>query len=342
MRVGVLGAGSIGTYLGGRLLAAGVPTTLVGRAALADAVARHGLRLTDYRGFDVTLPPARVPIATTADALADCDWVLVTVKGLDTAAAAAELAPVLRRDAVVVSFQNGVGNPAALRAALGPRQVLAGMVPFNVLRRSDAHVHQGTSGRLAVEAMPDQHGKRERHPPIGEALTRAGLLTLGFPDMRPILWGKLLVNLNNSINALCGLPLAEQLAQRGYRRLMAACFREGLAVVRRAGIKPRIDAPLPPSLLPLIMELPDFIFHRLSGSLVTVDRNARSSMWEDLARGRRTEIDLLNGEIVRLGAELHRPTPLNAAIVRLIKEAEGHGSPSLSAPDLLGKLTADG
>jgi 2-dehydropantoate 2-reductase len=338
MHVGVLGAGSIGAYLGGRLIAAGVATTLVGRAALADAVARDGLRLTDYRGYDVTLPAARVPVATTPDALAGCDVVLVTVKGLDTDAAAAALAPVARPDALVVSFQNGVRNAERLRAALGDRVVLAGMVPFNVLRRGGAHLHQGTSGRLAVARAADG-----RHAALIDALARAGLPADAHDDMSGVLWGKLLLNLNNAVNALSGLPLRDELAQRGYRRVVAGCMREGLRVLAAASIRPRLETRLPPSLLPALLALPDALFRIAARPLITVDPSARSSMWDDLRRRRPTEIDLLNGELVALGARTHVPTPLNSRVVHLIKEAERAGAlPALSAPALLRKLMAAG
>ncbi|MCU1282063.1 MAG: ketopantoate reductase [bacterium] len=341
MNVGVFGAGSIGAYLGGRLAAAGVTTTLVARQALADAIARDGLHLTALDGFDQTLPPDRVHIVTNPLVLASCDFILVTVKGHDTIHAARQLPSVIRHDAIVVSFQNGVGNAEILHRALGDHAVLPGMVPFNVLRRGEAHLHQGTSGILALQALADG-----RHAPLVDALERAGLPTHAFEDMRGIQWGKLLVNLNNSINALSGLPLQQQLAQRPYRKIMAACVREGLRVLRRAGIRPQFDhqwAPLPPSLVPALMELPNAIFKLAARRIVNIDPNARSSMWEDLQRGRRTEVDLLNGEIVRLGAQLDVPTPINQRILDLVKEAEQHGSPpSLLASDLWIRLKASG
>jgi 2-dehydropantoate 2-reductase len=328
--IGVLGAGSIGAYLGGRLTAAGFTTVLVARPALAEAVARDGLHLTALDGFDQTLPPDRVHIVTNPLALASCDFILVTVKGHDTVHVARQLPSVIRHDAVVVSFQNGVGNAEILHRALGDHAVLPGMVPFNVLRRGEAHFHQGTGGILALQSLPDG-----RHAPLVDALERAGLPTHAFADMRGVQWGKLLVNLNNSINALSGLPLQAQLAQRPYRKVMAACVREGLRVLKRAGIKPKIDAPLPPSLVPALMELPNAIFRFAARRIVDIDPNARSSMWEDLQRGRKTEVDLLNGEIVRLGAQLDVPTPINQRIVDLVKEAEQRGAPpSLAADEL--------
>ncbi|HSN32295.1 MAG TPA: 2-dehydropantoate 2-reductase, partial [Ideonella sp.] len=327
---GILGAGSIGAYLGGRLTAAGVTTVLVARQPLVDAVGRDGLHLTSLDGFDQTLPPSAVHIVTNPLVLASCDFILVTVKGHDTVHVARQLPTIIRHDAIVVSFQNGVGNVEILHRALGEHAVLAGMVPFNVLRRGESHFHQGVSGVLAVQALPDG-----RHAPLVEALRKAGLPTEAYEDMRGIQWGKLLVNLNNSINALSGLPLQQQLAQRPYRKVMAACVREGLRVLKRAGIKPEIEAPMPPSLLPAVMELPNAIFKIAAKRIVAIDPNARSSMWEDLQRGRKTEVDLLNGEIVRLGAQLDVPTPINQRIVDLVKEAEHRGAPpSLPAEEL--------
>lgn len=330
MNVGVLGAGSIGAYLGGRLTAAGVTTVLVARQPLVDAVARDGLRLTALDGYDRTLGPADVHIVTNPLVLASCDYILVTVKGHDTVHVARQLPTVIRHDAVVVSFQNGVGNVEILHRALGEHAVLAGMVPFNVLRRGPAHFHQGVSGVLAVQSLPDG-----RHRRLVDAFNAAGLSCEAHDDMRAIQWGKLLVNLNNSINALSGLPLQQQLGQRGYRKVMAACVREGLRVLKRAGIKPHIDGPMPASWMPTVMELPNALFNMAAKKIVSIDPKARSSMWEDLQRGKKTEVDLLNGEIVRLGAQLDVPTPINQRVMDLVKDAELHGNaPSLAAEEL--------
>ena len=337
MNIGIIGAGSIGGYIGGRLTAASVTTTLVARPSLVGAIAEHGLRLSSLDGFDETLSPDRVHIVTNPLVLAVCDFILVTVKGHDTVHVARQLPSVIRHDAIVVSFQNGVGNAEVLHRALGDHAVLPGMVPFNVVRRAESHLHQGTSGVLALQALPDG-----RHVPLVEALERAGLPTHAFDDLRGIQWGKLLVNLNNSINVLSGLPLKQQLAQRPYRKIMAACVREGLRVLKRAGIKPQMDAPLPPSLVPALMELPNSIFQMLAKKIVDIDPSARSSMWEDLQRGRKTEVDLLNGEIVRLGAQLDVPTPINQRVMDLVKEAEHRGAPpSLPAEQLWQRLNAN-
>ena len=323
LRVGVFGAGAIGCYLGGRLIDAGHDVVLVGRAS---EVARHGLTLTDYEGRRWRVPPERARYEADAAALADRQVVLVTVKSPATAAAGAALQAVLPEGALVVSFQNGVGNADTLAAALPRCVVLAGMVPFNVVRQGEGRFHNGTSGPLELARAAGAEG------PLACALREAGFAVALHDDLRPVQWSKLLVNLNNSLNALAGVPLREELAQRGYRLLLAAAMREGLRCLRAAGLKPVRIGRLIPSVVPLALTLPDWLFVRAAAAMLKVDPLARSSMWDDLQRGRQTEVDYLNGEILRLGERHGVPTPVNRRIVALIKEAEraGRGSPGLS------------
>jgi 2-dehydropantoate 2-reductase len=123
---------------------------------------------------------------------------------------------------------------------------------------------------------------------------------------------------------------------------MADCVREGLRALSKTDIKPKVDAPIPASWVPPLMALPNGLFRAFAKAMVNIDPNARSSMWDDLQRGRKTEVDFLNGEIVRLGATVGVPTPINAKIVKLVREAERSGTPpSLSADDLRRLLTAE-
>jgi 2-dehydropantoate 2-reductase len=155
--------------------------------------------------------------------------------------------------------------------------------------------------------------------------------------IKEILWSKLLMNLNNSINALAGVPLVEELSQRGYRKVLAASMREGLTALKRAGITSARLVKISPSWMPFMLSLPDWMFTRLAGAMLNIDPTARSSMWEDLERHRQTEIDYLNGEIVMLAEAYDLDAPVNRKIIALVKEAEkaGGGSPKMSAEQLL-------
>ncbi|WP_228806643.1 2-dehydropantoate 2-reductase [Nocardia cyriacigeorgica] len=330
-RVMVLGAGSIGTFVGGKLAAAGAEVTFVGRRPILDQITRAGLRLTDLDGGSDTVPADRFTVATEPEAAESADLVLVTVKSGATASAAHSLSGRLRPGTVVLSLQNGIGNDGTIRTALPGSVVLAGMVMFNVVQHGDGHFHRGTDGGVAVHDDPALNR-------FADDFRRTGLPLDRHPDLLPVQWAKLLLNLNNPVNALSGLPLREELAQRDYRRCLALAQREALAVMNSARIRPARLTALPPALMARLLTVPDPVFERVAGRVLAVDPMARSSMADDLAAGRRTEISWLCGEIVSLGALVGRPTPVNQRLIELVLAAEQGDQRRWSGPELLGQL----
>jgi len=325
----IVGAGSIGCYVGGRLAATGAEVTFVGRQRIVDELTEHGLRLTDYRGADLYV---ETPIVSTdLAAAASADLVLVTVKSAATSEIAAALASVIRDDAIVVSLQNGVHNAEVLDTALGGGRTIAGMVPFNVVQRGDGVFHQGSEGDL--EAARD-----DRLAAYGSVFAAAGLPLTLHDDMQAVLWAKLLLNLNNAVNALSGLPLKEELSRRDYRVCVAMAQAETLGVLKAAGIRPAKITPLPPNLLPTLLKVPDAIFARVASRMLEIDPIARSSMADDLELGRTTEVDWINGEVVRLAAEVGVPAPVNERIVALVRDAEAGGRRDWSGRELRAAL----
>jgi 2-dehydropantoate 2-reductase len=160
-------------------------------------------------------------------------------------------------------------------------------------------------------------------------------------DIAAALWGKLLINLNNALNALSGLPLREQIGDLQWRRLMAAQMTEALRVLRAAGIGTKNPvAKVPMSVVPGILQLPTWAFRLVAKAMLSIDPNARSSMWEDLNKGRLTEIDELQGKIVQLARDTGEVAPINEAIAELIREVEAQkaGSPKLSALEVRDRL----
>lgn len=331
MKICIMGAGSIGCYIGGRLAAAGGDVTFIGRARSGDTLQKYGLRLTDYKGAALVVTPQQVTFSTTTDCAAQADLVLVTVKSASTAQAAEALATMLRPGAVVISFQNGLGNAAVLRDKLPAATVLAAMVPFNVVNRGDGVFHQGSEGDLEIET----HTELERHAAL---FARAGLPLKRHTDMLPVQWAKLLLNLNNPVNALSNIPLKAQLAQRDYRRCLALAQHEAFALLDSAGIKPARLTPLPARWIPRLLTVPDFLFARLASKMLAIDPLARSSMWEDLAAGRLTEVEWINGEIVRLARSQGLDAPVNATLVALVHAAERGGKRQWSGTELLLRL----
>ena len=309
----VMGAGTIGCFVGGSLAAAGVPVTFVGRPRVLQGLAEHGLALSDLEGGMHRLPAASLRLSEQVPVGAMPALVLLCVKSGATAAAAAELAFVLPAGTLVLSLQNGISNCAAA-SRVGPTlQVLPGMVPYNVAEIGPGAFHRGTAGRLAAQ---DDAALRPWLP----VFARAGVPLDLFPDLLPVQWGKLLLNLNNPVNALSGLPLRDELLQRGYRRCFAALIDEALGVLGSAGIAPAQVAAVPAQRLSAVLRLPDWLFRLVAARMLRIDAKARSSMADDLALGRRTEIDALSGEVVRLAQDQDLEAPRNARMFALLEE----------------------
>ena len=321
--IGVAGAGSIGCFVGGMLVAGGRRIALLARPRVIAEIETDGLRPTSFEGFDRTIDAKAFTLSDDPSIFADAGVVLVTVKSADTSEMADIIARSAPPDVVVVSLQNGVGNVEVLRNRLPGRRVLGGMVPFNVIALGKGRYHRATSGDIVIE---------QDDAATFEKLSVPGLNIRATENIDGVQWGKLLVNLNNALNALADLPLRRQLAQRPWRALFADQLAEGLAAIRAEGIRPVSPTPIPAGWMPPLLRLRDAIFEAMLGRTMKIDPEARSSMWEDLQRGRRTEIDYFQGVITGIAERRGLDAPLSRRIVELIRTAEtaGKGSPGLT------------
>jgi 2-dehydropantoate 2-reductase len=338
-RIVIAGAGAIGQYVGVRLAAGGRRVAFLGRKALAQAARASGMVATDRDGGEVRLAARDVEVSEDPAVLAGAEVILVTTKSRDTEAMAKTIAAHAPGTAIVVSLQNGLRNPERLRAALPGRDVREGMVPFNVTLRQQGVVHRATAGDPRVADGSATGGR----PGLAELMTVPGLATLGVADMTGVLWTKLLMNQNNALNALSGLPLAEQLADIRWRRILAACVEEGLAEAKAATVKLSRFEGVSPKTLPRLLRLPTPLFTLLAGSKVRADAEARSSMQDDLVRKKPTEIDDLQGEISRRAHARGAAAPMCRAIATLIREAEvaAEGPPRLT-PERVEEMARSG
>ncbi|UFS90433.1 2-dehydropantoate 2-reductase [Bradyrhizobium daqingense] len=325
----VAGAGAIGCFVGGMLAASGRRVALLVRPRVKTEIERFGLRLTDFNGSETRLGAGQLALSEDASIFHSAGIVLVTVKSADTGDVANQIAQHAPRDAVIVSLQNGIGNVAVLRERLDGRRVLAGMVPFNVISMGEGRFHRSTSGDIHV-------GADEANTAL--ALSVPGLAVRASRDIAGVQWGKLIINLNNALSALSDMPLAAQLASRHWRRLFADQMAEGLAALKAAGITPVSATPIPMGWTPALLRLPDTIFNAILGRTMKIDPEARSSMWQDLKQGRKTEIDYLQGAVIALAEQNNVDVPLMRRIVALIKEAEvaGMGPPGLTPQQIRG------
>ena len=325
----VAGAGSVGCFVGGMLARGAYDVTLFLRPRLAEELSRQGLNLTDFAGLDEELSPDMFGLDTDPDCMKEADVILVTVKSGDTEEMGHLIADNANKEAVIVSLQNGVGNAGVLKDLLPEWDVRAGMVPFNVVNMGGGWFHRGTSGDILIE-------KGSKH--LARTISVTDLTFHERANMVPVQWGKLLINLNNGLNALSGLTLKEQLESMPWRRLMSDQMAEALEVLEKAGIevKPPLGTPIPMRHVPKILRLPSILFNRVARSMLTIDPRARSSMWEDLEQGRATEIEELQGMIVELAREEGIEAPLNKAVAELVRDAEsrGEGAPGLKPKDI--------
>jgi 2-dehydropantoate 2-reductase len=337
MNIIVLGAGAIGCYVGGRLAAAGEHVTLVGRPRTTEPLALSGLTVTDLQGFkthieaDIEADLASITLsiasslklaysskANLANKANKTTVVLLCVKGGATAAAAQEIAECCPAGTVIVSLQNGVGNVDRIKQIAPHMTALAGMVPYNVVMRTATHVHRATMGKIYIE-------QSQISAELVEKFNAAGLKAATSSEMRAVQWGKLLLNVNNPINALSDLPLREQLLNRDFRYVFATLQLEALAAMKKAGIEPMQLAAVKPHVMPMLLKLPNWIFTRVAKKMLRMDASARSSMWDDVQLGRVTEIDDLCGAVVRLAQQVGTPAPCNTTMCKLMStHTKGH------------------
>ena len=311
----IMGAGSVGCYLGGVLAAAGVEVHFVGRPRVLADLRAHGLTVSDMDGRSHHIPPEQLNLHERPPiGMAPC-LTLLCVKSGATVEASQILQHALLAGCIVVSMQNGIGNAERAQAAAPALECRAGMVPFNVAELGPGHFHRGTGGALVAQAGSDDAPLLD----LQENFKRQGLRLKLLPDLRAVQWGKLLINLNNPVNALSGRPLRAELLERGYRRCFAALQAEALDLLAAADIEVAQMTALPPRRLLKMLRLPTPLFRLLAARMLKIDARARSSMADDLALGRVTEIDALSGEVVRLAHRLGRTAPLNARMLALVQ-----------------------
>lgn len=330
-----MGAGSVGCFVGGKLCATGNRVTLVGRPRIQQELAEHSLTIQDFDRPAVTT--RSFEFAVEPGTLADCDAVLVCVKSTDTPAVGAALASLLKPSCAVASLQNGMRNAPTLREQLGEREVLATVVEFNVVSRGQGLFHRAMSGGLLVE--------RPRAAPARELVAALAATDLGVEtrnDLAPDQWTKLIMNLNNAVSALSGAPTRELLLSPAYRRIIAAIIDEALDVLKAAHVRPAKLRGVPVGVMPLVLRLPTPLMRLVTRAQLRVDPQARSSMCEDLSRHRPTEVDFLNGEIVRLAEQVGADAPVNRRIIELVREAEAKhaGPPDIPAEVLWRRVSA--
>jgi 2-dehydropantoate 2-reductase len=301
-RIAVVGAGAVGCYFGGMLARAGAPVTLIGRAQRVEAINRDGLFI-DSIHFKERIS---VFASTELDAARDAQLVLFSVKTVDTEDAAKLLAPYLAPETNVVSLQNGVDNAERMDFAAGIQAISAVVYIAAEMSGAGQVKHSGRGDLVIGNPVSNQGASESELAEIAETFKRAGVPCRISQNITLELWTKLIMNCAyNALSALSRARYGRLVDDAGSLEVMKQVVAEGVAVGNAAGVRLPAD-----KLIAAVVEL---------GRVVP---EAQSSTAQDIARGKPTEIDSLNGFLVQRGAETGVPTPVNQTLHSLVKLLE--------------------
>jgi len=290
-----MGAGAVGCYYGAMLARAGHAVVLIGRPSHVEAVRARGLRL-QTQAFDEQV---QLEASTEANAVQGADLVLFCVKSTDSEAAAAQIAPHLAPDALVLTLQNGVDNDERVRAVLPSHEVAAAVVYVATEMAGPGHVKHHGRGELVIAPA-------RRSVEVAGQLIAAGVPTQISDNVRGALWAKLILNCAyNALSAITQLPYGLLAQGAGVTEVLRDVVAECLAVAKAEGIA--VPGDTAAAVRAIAQTMP----------------SQYSSTAQDLARGKLSEIDHLNGLVVRRGEALGVPTPANRVLFVLVKLLEG-------------------
>lgn len=312
MKIAILGAGALGSVIGGRLAQAGNRVTLINRnAAYLEAVRREGLIL-DERGRREAI---QLDVAATPEGLAPVDLVIVLVKSFDTAATIARARGLVGAQTTVLSLQNGLGHEEILAEAVGAEKVIAGKTYVGGVMTAPGVITAGSIGKLTV--IGELSGQiTPRIEAIAAAFNAAGLSCTGSENILGAMWDKLLVNVaTGALSALSGLDYGNLYDLPEIAETAQGAVAEAMAVAQGLGIT-------------LETTQPSEAWAKAAAGLPF---GFKTSMLQSLERGARTEIDFINGAVVRGGKQLGIATPVNATLVACIKGRERALSPKTEA-----------
>jgi len=299
LKVAVIGSGSIGSLFGGYLAEGGVDVTLVGKKHSVDAIKKYGLQIKGVRGNHYV----KVKITDKPSEVGVVDLVMIAVKAYDTEQAVKDATPLISKNTWVMCLQNGLGNEEIVARIVGKERVIRGVTTNGaILEKPGEIIHTGAGetiiGRFYEPNTPEVYN-------IARMISESGLPTSVTENISEVVWGKTLVNVGiNPLGALTGLRNGELLEIPEIVASMKELVLEGMKVAEKLGVK--------------------IMFDPVEKTFEVARETAqnKNSMLQDIERGKRTEIDFLNGAISRLGKDHSVPTPMNELITALVKGLE--------------------
>ena len=307
MKIAVIGAGAMGCLFGAYLAKAGEAVTLVDIwQEHVESIRSQGLLLSEETGDEVV----RLDVVQGTGGMAAVDLVILFVKSAATQAAATDAAALLRPGGRVLTLQNGLGNAEVIAQVVGAESVLAGTTAQGATLLGPGRIRHGGRGETHIGRLSGDNDAFCAQ--VAAMLSKAGLSTVVEPDVRSLVWGKLVINTGiNALTALLRIPNGQLADQAETRQLLALAVEEAVLVARAAGVQLPYEDPV----------------EKVLAVAVATGQN-QSSMLQDVLRGSPTEIAVINGAIVREGERLGVATPVNRTLTLLVQALEKNQFPS--------------
>ncbi|MGC8737373.1 MAG: ketopantoate reductase family protein [Candidatus Hydrogenedens sp.] len=309
MKILIIGAGALGSVVGGFMKKAGHDVFLVGRPEMVEAIQREGLYISGIWG-NHHIPNLPIFTKVQEEWKGNIDLVLLSVKSYDTEQAIRDILPIISNNTLVCSYQNGLGNVEKIAEFLGMKRTIPARVIFGSRILKPGFV------QVTVIAEPTALGRLEQGPDesivrnIAETMNKSGIPTIYTENIEGLIWAKVAYNSAlNPLSALLDVPYGRLMETEETQIIMKNVIHELYAVAQKKNV-------------PMIISTPEEYIQLLFYKLIPPTAEHYASMREDLKQGKKTEIDALNGAIVKIGKELHIDCPINGLLTNLIKARE--------------------
>lgn len=315
MRYAVIGLGAVGSIISGLLAKSGENVVLIGKKNQVEEISKKGIKIN---GINSSILVENVQVSADLSRVSDSDVIIVCVKSHDTQNLAEELKKFIKKSTIIISLQNGVRNSQILKDTTENR-AFSGIVLFNALYTKPGEVTLSLKGGLILET---DSLYKEAVKGFIEVLEKFGIESKLETSIEGYLWSKLIVNLQNAVTALTGQTIKESILNKDSRAIIIATMKEGLSVLQKSGIPYKTLPDIDPKVTIRRLKILNSVLLKIGSRILKLNETARASMWQSLYRGRPTEIDYINGEIVNLAKKHNLEAPINKKLVELVKEAE--------------------
>ncbi len=328
MKYAVIGLGAVGSIIAGLLSKNNENVILIGKKTQIEQIKKNGLKISTNQSETII---ENLNLSSKFASVEKVDILFVCVKSQDTKKLFLELKEFLKEETVIVSLQNGVRNAEIINKIV-KNKVLSSVVLFNAVYKKPGNVDLSIRGGILLE------DDKKYSKIIDELFKNTDVKITLVENIKSYQWSKLILNLQIAVTALTGQTIKESIINKDSRKILAETMSEGVKIVDKSGVKLEKLPGLDPKKMIKRLNMLNSIFLRIGSKFLGVSKNARNSMWQSLARNKKTEIDFINGEIVKLAERNNLEAPINEKLVKYVKQAEKKDSVGNIKPKKLRKI----